>query len=157
MLKYGHMNTPTPLRNAIFAALYIAGIVSLINWFGTVFKDTQDSIMAPMVMLSLLVLSAALMGYLFVYEPLRLYMDGQKKEGFVFFWKTLATFACCALIFVVLLFVLPRHPAVPGDSEGVACTMEAKICPDGSSVGRTGPNCEFAPCPTPKAPAPEFY
>ncbi len=28
-----------------------------------------------------------------------------------------------------------------------ACTEEAKICPDGSAVGRTGPNCEFAPCP----------
>lgn len=28
-----------------------------------------------------------------------------------------------------------------------ACTLEAKICPDGSSVGRTLPNCEFAPCP----------
>lgn len=29
----------------------------------------------------------------------------------------------------------------------VACTMEAKVCPDGSSVGRTGPDCEFAACP----------
>jgi hypothetical protein len=29
----------------------------------------------------------------------------------------------------------------------VACTMEAKICPDGSSVSRTGPNCEFTTCP----------
>jgi hypothetical protein len=28
-----------------------------------------------------------------------------------------------------------------------ACTEEAKICPDGSAVGRTGPNCEFAACP----------
>lgn len=28
----------------------------------------------------------------------------------------------------------------------VACTSEAKICPNGSSVGRVGPNCEFAPC-----------
>ncbi|MFA6422248.1 MAG: DUF333 domain-containing protein [Candidatus Buchananbacteria bacterium] len=28
-----------------------------------------------------------------------------------------------------------------------ACTEEAKICSDGSAVGRTGPNCEFAPCP----------
>jgi hypothetical protein len=28
------------------------------------------------------------------------------------------------------------------------CTMEAKLCPDGSSVGRTGPNCEFASCPS---------
>jgi len=29
---------------------------------------------------------------------------------------------------------------------GVVCTMDAKVCPDGSTVGRTGPNCEFAPC-----------
>lgn len=29
-----------------------------------------------------------------------------------------------------------------------ACTEEAKICPDGSAVGRIGPNCEFAPCPS---------
>ncbi len=30
----------------------------------------------------------------------------------------------------------------------IACTAEAKLCPDGSAVGRTGSNCEFAPCPT---------
>ncbi len=30
---------------------------------------------------------------------------------------------------------------------GTACTLEAKLCPDGSYVGRTGPNCEFALCP----------
>lgn len=29
----------------------------------------------------------------------------------------------------------------------VGCTMEAKLCPDGSAVGRSGPKCEFAPCP----------
>ena len=33
------------------------------------------------------------------------------------------------------------------DSGQVACTQEAKLCPDGSYVGRTGPNCEFALCP----------
>src|SRR3989344_983720 len=31
-------------------------------------------------------------------------------------------------------------------STPVMCTMDAKICPDGSYVGRTGPNCEFAAC-----------
>jgi len=30
---------------------------------------------------------------------------------------------------------------------GNACTAEAKICPDGTAVGRTGPKCEFAACP----------
>lgn len=34
------------------------------------------------------------------------------------------------------------------EPQGYACTMEAKICPDGSSVGRQGPNCEFAACPS---------
>lgn len=32
-------------------------------------------------------------------------------------------------------------------SEKVACTMDAKLCPDGTAVGRTAPNCEFLPCP----------
>lgn len=27
------------------------------------------------------------------------------------------------------------------------CTAEALMCPDGTSVGRTGPGCKFAPCP----------
>ena len=27
------------------------------------------------------------------------------------------------------------------------CTQDTKLCPDGSYVGRTGPNCEFALCP----------
>ncbi|MEZ4103995.1 MAG: Gmad2 immunoglobulin-like domain-containing protein [Candidatus Paceibacterota bacterium] len=32
------------------------------------------------------------------------------------------------------------------NDEQVACTMDAMQCPDGSFVGRTGPNCEFV-CP----------
>lgn len=39
------------------------------------------------------------------------------------------------------------QPTTPPDEDVVMCTMDAKICPDGSSVGRTGPNCEFAQCP----------
>lgn len=31
--------------------------------------------------------------------------------------------------------------------QDVFCTMDAKICPDGSAVGRIGPDCEFTPCP----------
>lgn len=30
---------------------------------------------------------------------------------------------------------------------GVACTMEALQCPDGSYIGRSGPSCEFTACP----------
>lgn len=37
--------------------------------------------------------------------------------------------------------------AEPTHSLGRYCTQEAKQCPDGSYVSRTGPNCEFAACP----------
>jgi putative hemolysin len=40
-----------------------------------------------------------------------------------------------------------RKECQPGAGNKTACTMEAKLCPDGSSVGRSGPNCEFAKCP----------
>jgi len=48
--------------------------------------------------------------------------------------------------FVRVIPDMPAEPA-PVPQEPVACTMEAMLCPDGSAVGRTGPNCEFAPCP----------
>ena len=34
------------------------------------------------------------------------------------------------------------------DNNQVVCTMDAKLCPDGSYVGRTGPKCEFTTCPS---------
>ena|SRR3989344_2908664 len=36
----------------------------------------------------------------------------------------------------------------------VACTLEARVCPDGSAVGRTGPSCAFAPCSPPNVELP---
>ena len=45
---------------------------------------------------------------------------------------------------------LEDSPAVPSEEVDeanlIACPMDAKLCPDGTSVGRVGPNCEFAPC-----------
>lgn len=42
----------------------------------------------------------------------------------------------------------PRpESATPNPSTEQACTTDAMMCPDGTAVGRTGPNCSFAPCP----------
>jgi hypothetical protein len=38
-----------------------------------------------------------------------------------------------------------------GGGGGGNCTTEAKQCPDGSYVGRSGPACEFAACPVSNA------
>jgi len=48
------------------------------------------------------------------------------------------------VLLLILFFAAGCGQKNPGP---VACTMEAKLCPDGSAVGRTGPNCEFAACP----------
>jgi hypothetical protein len=94
------------------------------------------------------------MGYLFFFEPARIYLDGNKQGALAFFGKTVGVFAGCVVIFIILMFVASASSERkdPEDGGEVFCTMDAKICPDGSSVGRVGPDCEFAPCPTP-----EFY
>ncbi len=38
-------------------------------------------------------------------------------------------------------------PLFEGSPQGGVCTLDAKLCPDGSYVGRVPPNCEFAMCP----------
>ena len=43
-----------------------------------------------------------------------------------------------------------EHPVAIAPAQ-TACTMEAKLCPDGTSVGRSGPDCSFAPCKLPNA------
>lgn len=35
----------------------------------------------------------------------------------------------------------------PKQSEPIFCPQDAKLCADGSYVGRVGPNCDFASCP----------
>lgn len=63
------------------------------------------------------------------------------------------------IIFVLVVFVSGTflylynpEPVVieKTEEEGVACTMDAMLCPDGSYVGRIAPNCDFAPCPIPE-------
>lgn len=39
------------------------------------------------------------------------------------------------------------EPVENMEEEAIFCTMDAKICADGSSVGRVAPDCEFSPCP----------
>lgn len=50
-------------------------------------------------------------------------------------------FVVAAGIYIVWVKVIPKM----GQK---ACTMEAKVCPDGTSVGRVAPSCDFAPCPS---------
>ncbi len=89
-----------PIIYSLSAVVYIVFVVSLINFIGHL--ELKETIMMPMAVLGLFVLSVAVMGFLFLSGPLTLYLDGHKKEAMAFFGKTLGFFAC----FVVLLGIL---------------------------------------------------
>jgi len=57
------------------------------------------------------------------------------------------TFIILIVLLVVLAGVWFALRFLIGGEEPVACTQDAKLCPDGSYVGRVGLDCEFALCP----------
>lgn len=60
----------------------------------------------------------------------------------------IASFSVLLLLILVVGRSFYLTLAYPDREQSLPCTMEAQICPDGSSVGRQGPKCEFAACPT---------
>jgi len=89
-----------PLINASVALIYIVGIVLFVHLgLATVFRGPETFVI-PMIMLSLFVLSAALMGYLFLGTPLQMYLDGQKQEAVRFFFQTVGIFAVLTVILI---------------------------------------------------------
>lgn len=67
-----------------------------------------------------------------------------QKRGFVNIIIIIATLVALGAIGATYLVLNKNKLNQP---PARACTQEAKQCPDGSYVGRTGPNCEFAACP----------
>ena len=89
--------------NALLAEVYIVIIVNVIN-YGQKLAEHPDTILVPIAMLSLFVLSAAVMGYLFLLTPLQLYFEGKKKEAVNLFLLTVVIFAVITGIVLLVLF-----------------------------------------------------
>jgi len=91
------------LRNAVLASAYITAVATLI-FYGSEHIPGPDTVLAPIAMLSLLTLSAAVMGFLFFYEPASLFLANNKKAGVKLFFQTVAIFAgITVLVFLGLL------------------------------------------------------
>lgn len=76
----------------------------------------------------------------FLFVTIKFMSTSQKIGGAIIF---LSFFAGCVLLFSNI--ASPKN--TPNERDQVFCTMEAKQCSDGSYVGRSGPRCEFDPCP----------
>src|SRR3989344_3108388 len=71
---YIHIMTQNPLFNAAGAFVYIVLVVLGIAHF---VEPGPDTILIPMAMLALFVLSACVMGYIFLYQPTLLFIAGE--------------------------------------------------------------------------------
>ena len=94
-----------PFLHALGAALYIVFIVIIMQGASYLLKSQNGTFVIPMTVLSLFVLSAAVMGYLFLSEPFYLFMENKKRESIAFFGKTVGFFACFVALFAILVFL----------------------------------------------------
>lgn len=99
--------TENPLINALSATLYIS-IVAFIMSSMEKSPGPDHSVLVPIAMLSLFVLSAAIMGYIFCYKPIQLLVEGEKTESIQLFLKTVGIFASITILVFFVLFVIKK-------------------------------------------------
>jgi hypothetical protein len=94
-----------PFLNAVFATLYITGVVSVLSYLeGTRLEGSGEFFLVPIAFLSMFTLSASVMGYLFLGQPFMLYNEGKKAEAVKFFFTTVATFAAITMVLLGVVF-----------------------------------------------------
>lgn len=93
-----------PLINSSLATLYIVTLV-LVMYFGIQKTAGQeDTFIIPIAMISLFTLSAAVMAYLFCFQPIQLYFEGKKKQAVNLFLQTVGVFGITTVLLLILMF-----------------------------------------------------
>ncbi len=97
----------TAIQNACSTVVYIATIASFLFYAPKIFEQNKpDTVLAPIVMLSLLVFSAALTGFLIFGRPVMWYLEGNKEDALKLFAYTLGVFFVTTLIALFVLFLV---------------------------------------------------
>ncbi len=103
-VRYNKHMKWNPLINAALAAAYIFGIAALFRYIAYLGQGVPDSIIDPIGVLSVLVFSVAVMGFLFFYRPVILLLENKRDEAISYFLRTLGLFGIITLL--VLLSIL---------------------------------------------------
>jgi hypothetical protein len=98
--------TRNPLLNALVAALYIIAVALVLFLTLDNMESLVPEVLIPILVISLFVLSTAVMAYIFLYEPVKLYFEGKNKEGLSLFLKTTGVFGGLVLIFLLVLVLI---------------------------------------------------
>lgn len=96
--------TKNPFYNALAALAYIVTIATTLFTLSHFTAGEDDSILFPVAGLSMLVLSVALMAYIFFYQPVVMLLDGKHGEAAKLFLQTLGIFACGTVSILIISF-----------------------------------------------------
>ena len=98
--------TKAAVKNALATVIYIALIGSFLYYAPKIFPGPDpDTALLPITMLLLVVLSAAITGFLIFGGPVRWYLDGKKKEALSLITRTLLVFFGITLVSLITLFL----------------------------------------------------
>lgn len=92
-----------PLLNALAAAAYIGLLVLFLHGMESLRHDTPDTLLDGMGAISLFVFSAAVMAFLFFYQPVLRLIEHKKAEALSYFLKTLGVFGAITVTVLTLV------------------------------------------------------
>jgi NADH:ubiquinone oxidoreductase subunit 6 (subunit J) len=93
----------SPVLNAAAAVAYIGAVALFMHFIGSLRHDTPDTLLDGMGVMSLAVFSAAVMAFLFFYQPVLLLLEKKKAEAVSYFLKTLGAFGVVTAIVLTLV------------------------------------------------------
>lgn len=97
--------TKNPIINALSASAYITLVATFMFFVSHTQRNKPDTFLVPIVVLSVLTLSVAVMAYLFFYQPLQLFVSGEKSKGLKLFTQTVGIFGIITAVVLTLLFL----------------------------------------------------
>lgn len=94
-----------PFLNTLAAVAYIGAVVLFLHYIETLRHDTPDTLIDGMGFISLVVFSAAVMAFLFFYQPVLKLIENKRAEALSYFLKTLGLFGLITIGLLVLVTV----------------------------------------------------
>lgn len=92
-----------PFLNAVAASAYIGLVALFMHFIESLRHDTPDTFVDGIGVMSLFVFSAAVMAFLFFYQPMVRLVGDKRAEAVSYFLKTLGIFGVITAIILLLV------------------------------------------------------
>lgn len=99
--------TKNPIINALSAVLYICAVVSIMYFGSSLAVHVEKTLLLPIAMLCLFSLSVVVMAFVFFYQPVLMYMEGEKVKAIKLGLQTVGAFGVVTAILLASI-VLSR-------------------------------------------------